>query len=210
MTPKCRVCGAELTEENWYPSHRKKNSLLCKGCDHERVRLWKEANPEKVKATASAWKEKNPGRRKAIWTRHSRKQGHQPFNENKRCGLYFGVHIAERVLSHVFKNIERMPMNNPGYDMICNTDKKIDIKSSCTRKRDGNWSFGINHNTIADYFLCLAFDNREDLNPLHIWLIPGSKINHLTIATINPSTIHKWDEYRLNISKISDCCDAMR
>jgi len=208
--PECWGCGVELTDENWYPSHRKKNSRLCKECEHKRVRLWKKANPEKVKATAAAWSETHPGARKAVWTKYSRKKGHQPLNENKRCGLYLGVHIAEQILSQAFKNVKRMPMHNPGYDVICNHKKKIDIKSSCQRKRDDSWSFGINHNTIADYFLCLAFDNRERLNPLHAWLIPGSKVNHLVCLSIHQSTINKWDAYKLDISKISACCDAMR
>ena len=109
-----------------------------------------------------------------------------------------------------------MPMNNQGYDIICNHGKLIDIKSSCILFRivDGikysRWMFTINHNTTADYFLCLAFDNREALKPLHAWLIPGSKINHLKNTSVSPSTINKWDEYALDISKISDCCDAMR
>ena len=108
-----------------------------------------------------------------------------------------------------------MPYGNPGYDFICNHGKKIDVKSSCALKDTRwnsatSWAFHINHNTTADYFLCLAFDNREDLNPLHAWLLPGSKFNNFSKVQISLSTIHKWDAYALDISKISDCCDAMR
>jgi len=181
--PICKKCSVELTDENWYPSHQKKNEYICKGCSNVR------------------------GRKSSI--RSERRKGVQPFNENRRCGMYLGVHIAERVLSHVFKNVERMPINNPGYDVICNHKKKIDIKSSCQRG-GGGWSFGIRNNIIADYFLCLAFDNREDLNPLHVWLIPGCKISHLKGLSINQGTINKWDEYALDISKTSECCDTMR
>ena len=132
------------------------------------------------------------------------------YAENKKCPAYLGVHIAEQVLGQAFKNVRKMPYGNPGYDVICNHNKKIDIKSACEGKRWNNWTFNINHNTIADYFLCLAFDNRKDLNPLYVWLIPGSKLNHLMGAVISQSTIHKWDAYRLDISKINKCCDAMR
>ena len=123
--------------------------------------------------------------------------------------MFLGVHIAERVLSMAFKDVKRMPIRNPGYDFICNHDKLIEIKSSC-RHKNGQWSFNVKRNVTADYFLFLAFDNRKDLNPLHAWLIPGSVVNHLRMATVRKGTIHKWDEYALDISKISDCCDAMR
>ena len=181
--PVCQKCGTELNDENWYPSHQKKNEYICKECSNVRSR----------QSTIKS----------------ERRKGVQPFNKNKRCGLYLGVHIVEGLLSQVFKNVERMPILNPGYDFVCNHGKKIDVKSSC-QHGGGGWSFGIRKNTTADYFLCLAFDNREDLNPMHIWLIPGNAINHLTSASISKSTINKWDEYRLDLLKTSECCDTLR
>lgn len=123
--------------------------------------------------------------------------------------MFLGVHIAERVLSYVFKDVEVMPYGNPGYDFTCNKGKLIDAKSSCIRK-DGSWMFSIRRNIVADFFICLAFDNRKDLTPLHAWMIPGNKLNHLKTTSISQSTIHKWDEYRLDLSKISACCDEIR
>jgi hypothetical protein len=190
----CVVCGVVLDSENYWTSYQKKKIYICKECSKDRCRLWNKANPERAKA---------------IWARANHKRGRRPFNENKECGMYLGVHVAERVLSHVFKDVERMPMNNPGYDFICNRDKLIDVKSSCKRE-DGRWSFNIRHNTTADFFICLAFDNRKDLIPLYAWLIPRSKFNNLVKASICLGTISKWDEYMLDISKVSICCDAMR
>ena len=139
--------------------------------------------------------------------------GGKPAAENKQCPTFLGVHVAERVLSKVFKDVKRMPPNNMGCDFICNKGKKIDVKSACTEthynQRD-SWAFTVRRNQIADYFLCLAFDNREDLNPLHIWLIPGHIVNHLKGATIAESTLSKWDEYKLDISKTVACCDNMK
>jgi len=192
--PKCRVCGTKLTEENWNPSYQKNRKYICKKCSAETDRLWAKANPDKAKARS---------------TRRNRKMGIRAFNENKECASFLGVHIAERVLSHAFKDVEVMPTNNPGYDFICNKGKKIDVKSACRRKT-GSWDFHIGRNPTADYFLCLAFDNRENLNPLHVWLLPGGAINHLTCVGISQSTIHKWDEYKLDVSKITTCCEAMR
>lgn len=186
--PICRVCKVVLDSENWNSSHQKNNSHICKKCHNEQNRLWEKANPGKRRASMN---------------------GMRPFDENRECPQFLGVHIAERVLSHVFKDVERMPILNHGYDFICNRGKKIDVKSSCLWK-NGCWGFYINRNTIADYFLCLAFDNRKDLTPLHAWIIPGHVVNHLKKPVISPSTIHKWDEYRLDVSKISACCDAIR
>jgi len=190
----CRVCGAVLNDENWSASRQKKHEYICVKCNCIQTRLWQKANPEKVRA---------------IWTKANRKRGQLPMSENKECSMYLGVHVAERVLSQVFKDVKRMPITNPGYDFICNHGKKIDVKSSCFGKR-GHWIFVIKHNTTADFFLCLAFDNRKDLTPLHVWLIPGDVVNHLGGASIRQGTLSKWDEYKLDISKVSTCCDTLR
>ena len=192
--PMCKVCGAKLNNENWYSSYQKTNHYLCKKCHNKQQQQWRKANPKKTKAQQ---------------TRGNRQQGERPYNENKECPSFLGVHVAERVLSHIFKNVKRMSMNNPGFDFICNRGKKIDVKSACLFK-NSRWHFRIRRNTIADYFLLLAFDNREDLNPLHVWLIPGSKLNHLMTTSISPSSIHKWDKYRLDVSKVIECCNVIR
>ena len=102
---------------------------------------------------------------------------HLPMNKNRQCSSFLGVHVAERVLEATFENVERMPYGNPGFDFICGAGYKIDVKSSCRRyQKNGSssWAFGIDKNCDADYFLCIAFDNREHLNPEHLWLIGGS------------------------------------
>lgn len=123
---------------------------------------------------------------------------------NETCSNWLGSR-AEAILEHVFEYVKCMPYNNPGFDFICKGGYKIDVKSSCQRSH-GNWSpaytFCISRNKTADYFLCLAFDNRENLNPLHIWLIPGSDINNYTGIGISESTVTKWDKYK--IDKIDD------
>ena len=136
-----------------------------------------------------------------------------PMNKNKLCPQYLGIIVAEKVLSKVFKNVEVMPMHNPGYDFICGKGYKVDSKASCTYKnknRSNLWSFTINKNKVADYFACLAFDNRNDINPLHFWLIPGSLVNDKKNITISESTISKWDEYKLDINKVIKCCNNLK
>ena len=131
---------------------------------------------------------------------------------NRTCTLYLGVIVAERVLAEVFKNVERMPPRNPGYDFICGQGYKIDVKSACMRISRGSWEFCIRRNTIADYFLFLAFDNRDDLNPVHLWLIPGAEVNHLATATISKGTINKWRQYEMTskLDQVISRCNVMR
>ena len=132
---------------------------------------------------------------------------------NHNCSIYLGVVVAERVLSEVFKNVERMPQGNKGYDVVCGSGYKIDIKSAChTKNEHTRWAFKIKRNQVADYFLCLAFDNREDLNPQYVWLIPASVVNHLMGAGISISTLDKWAEYELTdkLDDVISCCDTMK
>jgi len=104
--------------------------------------------------------------------------------ENKNCAHYLGTHIAERqygriILPEIFGEIiEEMPYGNPKYDFIVINDVKIDIKSCCIRENHGwyGWEPHVRFNDIADYFVILAFDNRTDLNLLHVWSIGRNEI----------------------------------
>lgn len=132
---------------------------------------------------------------------------------NRECPVFLGVYVAENILSKIYKNVIRMPYANPEYDFICGKGYKIDVKSSCIHKNNFNynsWSFTINKNIIADYFLCLGFDNRNDLNPIHIWLIPGYIINYKNNQRISESKLSKWEKYEQPIDKIISCCNTMK
>ena len=188
----CRVCGIIGTLENFT------TKTWCKKCHNEYKKKWRLQNIESVKKNRKINDERN---------------GIIPFYKNKSCGLYLGVHVAERVLSNVFNNVERMTCINPGYDFICNKNKKIDVKSGCIMQRSINSqtrSFDIRHNKIADYFLILAFSNRQELKPMHMWLIPANFINHLKTATISEKTLHKWANFELNIGDTIKCCEIMK
>ena len=139
------------------------------------------------------------------------KSSNDGYKNNKSCGDYLGIHISERILSHIYPNVQRMPHNNQGYDFICGKGFRVDVKSSCLRTQwQGNWVFHIGKNKIADYFLCLAFDDRKHLNPQHVWLIPGNVINNLTGASIAISTLDKWKQYEQPLNEIITCCDSIR
>ncbi len=130
---------------------------------------------------------------------------------NRMCSSFLGCHVAERVLSKVFNNVELMPYGNPGYDFKCGKDFLIDVKAATKHKRWGSWGFSIRKNVVADYFLCIGFDDRHNLNPEHIWLIPGNLIDHLTQIKMSSSTLDKWMEFELDkLDDVKMCCDSMR
>jgi len=164
---------------------------------------------------------------------YQRNQNHKngvysSMSENKECNSYLGIHIAERLLPNIFGSMIRMPNNNIGYDVTCGKGFKIDIKSSCLRQNhnilNSGWAFQIRKNKIADYFLLLAFDNREDLTPLHIWLIKGeeiitnqmgtSKLNDKNVFGITNSikTLSKYWKYEKTdkLDKLKECCNSLK
>ncbi len=179
-----------------------KLQAYCKECGRKYNREWDEANRERA-------------------TKHHLDYCHEhgiqkPMDQMKECALYLGVHIAERVLSNFFDHIKRMPHGNPGYDFICDKGYKIDVKSSCMYQnpRDSNktWRFSIQRNKVAEFFLCIAFDNRSNLTPMHVWLIPGNAINHLTVSTITNSCVglSKWKAYERPLDRVQLCCNKIR
>jgi len=107
-----------------------------------------------------------------------------------------------------------MRNGNVGFDFICNRDKKIDVKSSCitlAHQKNPRWIFNINENIVADYFLLIAFKNRDELTIHHIWLIPGSVLNHIkSTVSISPSTIDKWSEFMQPIGPALACCNTIK
>ena len=114
------------------------------------------------------------------WNDYTKKMRHEKgeglsMSENKECSKYLGVHICENkeFISKIINIVESMQCNNPGYDIICGKGKKIDIKCSCLIYNK-EWHFSIKKNKIADYFLMIAFDNRETLNVQHIWLVKSN------------------------------------
>ena len=96
-------------------------------------------------------------------------------SESRNSASYLGIYVAERLLPKIFQEPRMMSHGNRGYDVICKNNYKIDVKSSVLRKANV-WLFNINYNKIADAFICIAFDNRDDLNIQYIWLIPGNDV----------------------------------
>lgn len=140
----------------------------------------------------------------------------RPMEDAKDTASWLGVYVAERILSKLFDNIHRMPVNNPGYDFVCGRGFKIDVKSSClhiTPGRHPRWLFHICQNTSPDYFLCLGFnEDRNNLAPLHIWLVPGRAVNKRVGLTITNHEVGlaKWAKYERPPDKAIACCNVMK
>lgn len=204
-TKKCNRCNTIKSIEDFYIASKGTQKehpwYICRECQKIERKEWRERNKEKVKESRKRWYKKH--------------HDENSISKNPSCPLYLGYHISETVLSHVFKNVTRMPITNPGYDFTCSRNKKIDVKSSCICKRSVGpeyWQFTIKRNQIPDYFILLAFDNLENLNPKHIWLVPSKLINSKLIIYIGNTnkSIRKWSKYELPIDKTKECCSHMK
>lgn len=193
-TKVCSKCNIEKPLDEFVRDKRRKygRRSQCKECHNKQIRNYYH----------------NGGGRE--------EQGHQPIYKNKSCSGYLGIVAAERLIKHLFNDVVMMPYGFPDYDMICNKGKKINVKASTIRiiknknSTVNNWQFNIKRNKKCDFFLCLAFDNVEDLNPLITWMIPGKEINHLLKITISPTTIHEWDKWKMDMSNAQYCCNLMK
>lgn len=198
----CNGCKEtkQLSDFYFHKSGKKigKPMSKCKKCQHGLCASWKERNPNYP----------------IEWS-HSTGRS-MSYKESKHCSQYLGVHIAENILSKFFDGIKKMPIGNPGYDFICKKGYKIDVKSSCLRHRKDRdfkfWFFNIRRNQVADYFLCLAFDDRDNLNPQHIWLVPGYETRSKTSIQINNTgtSLHRWSEYEKPLDRVLTCCNTMK
>lgn len=107
-----------------------------------------------------------------------------PMSENEECAHFLGTHIAERkygriILPEMFGGIEQeMPYGNPWYDFLVKRNIKVDVKSCCLREMKGwiGWEPHVRFNNVTDYFVVLAFDNRENLILIYVWLIGKNEI----------------------------------
>lgn len=185
----CTRCGQTKPVSEFYLRHGDREGepySICKACKNRRV--------TECAHESGRWK---------------------PMSENKECSNYLGVHIAERVLSTFFENITRMPIGNPGYDYVCGRGFRIDVKSSCLRYNTNAspyWGFNIRGNISADYFLLLAFNDRDALEPQHIWLVSRGAMNgrkNLLIPNV-PKSLAKWEKFEHPLDKVIACCKSIR
>jgi len=175
---------------------------------------WRSKNKERIRLQNKNWHLKNPGHGTTFYDHKSGRT--RPMSDAKDCSYYLGVYIAERVLSKFFDNMIRMPSNNPGFDFTCGKGFKINVKSSVLHlyeeKNSPRWMFSVKYNKTADYFLFLAFDNRQSLEPQHIWLVPGNVVNEHSCISISDTTwgLSKFLEFEKPLDKVVACCNLMK
>lgn len=236
----CSQCKTEKPLDEFYirktGKHAGKPFRECITCDKARVLIYSEAHRERARARANEYRETHKDKIGAYNKDHydaeymrqyrlthktKRRYKHKAKIRTasdcaKDSATYLGVYVAERALSKFFDNIQRMPHNNPGYDFLCGRGFKIDVKSAClrqnTRSTNFGWVFSPQRNQVADYFLCLGFDNRESLNPIHVWLIPGRVINNqVTVSITNiEASLSKWTQYERALDRVLMCCAEMK
>lgn len=196
-TKVCGKCGLEKPIAEFYKHAQWKYQSYCKSCKKQ-------------------YKKENIEKSRAYGRNYNYKIGRcRPLGTSKDCASYLGVYIAERILLGFFTHVERMPNGNPGYDLVCERGFKIDVKASTLRqptKYNGIWNFRINKNVIADYFLLIGFDDRENLNPLHVWLIPAHVINdHSGIGITNSDIgLERFAKYEKPLDRVLSCCERLR
>lgn len=113
------------------------------------------------------------------WLKWKDETNYKLLPDNYSCSTYLGKigeNISDLMLTELFGSIERkIPLHGGGYDRIVKGGHKIDIKVRCLRhKKNHGWigySFEIDHNDNADYFLLIGIDNLIDKKLMYIWLI---------------------------------------
>ena len=217
MTLKhCNGCGEDKElNEYWIRSSGKQKGQpynKCKQCYSGSNKVWRIMNPEKLHVK----RKMNPEESRKQHREYRYKRGAKSAANNKSCSAYLGVVIAETVLSHEFPGFKRMPYGNPDYDYECPQGFLIDVKSSCRRHSENGadyWAFATKKNKVANYFLFLAFGNREEpLIPEHIWLVPGRLVNGKTGIAITDSikNLAKWSEYERSLKNVLECCNKLK
>ena len=142
----------------------------------------------------------------ALDNTHSR--GIRPISEVSECSIWLGA-VAERALSGYFRDIERMPYGNKGYDFQCDRGFKIDVKASRLLHTGSSyrWKYQIRKNKVPDYFLCVGLEADKTPVPRHVWLIPGHVVNCAVGFSI-PEDIDrrsKWMQYERPIKNTTEC-----
>jgi len=170
---KCKVCGE-------MKPHEAKN--MCRLC-YVRAKAAKKNMCERNK-----------------WRHETGKT--EPLCVNKSCSSYLGVYIANKIMKDLYPESEKMPYGNPGYDHVLKNGDKIRVCTSTFHKtkRRNFWGFHTKQKTTADYFIFMAFKDRNSDDPLHIWKIPNfGTIQDQQLVSIAESTLSKWSSFEITI-----------
>lgn len=143
--------------------------------------------------------------------------------------LHFGDITEEffkEFLLNCFESVRRTGYNDDGIDYFCNNpqeefigkypqfrlerNKKYNIQhmARCLRYRQNrtpNWNYYVNYNDKVDYFILSAWDDKDDLNILHVWIFHKDDIigdkkfwkrENFTITNL-VTKLKEFDKYEL-------------
>lgn len=75
---KCRYCGVELNDSNWYPSSRVRHNLVCKSCQYSKtVKPYRQRNRERYNLQQKEYKNKHQIGSNS-WTFRSKEEINRP------------------------------------------------------------------------------------------------------------------------------------
>lgn len=145
-----------------------------------------------------------------------------PLSEyNKDCSSYFGD-FTENLVIQTFECTIKMPPNNPGFDWICKKGDNVDNKCRCLdySNKSPTWKFPIRYNNIAVWFILSAWDNRDGLNPFHVWvfhkndIVRGRKFwRRETFSITNtPKALKELEKWEVTdrLDKLKEYCERLR
>ena len=154
------------------------------------------------------------------WTHETGRRLPKEFNED--CSAHFGE-FTENIMIQTFENAKKMPYGNPGFDWTCKNGDKIDNKGVCLvciQGKSQRWVFSIKYNNIAEWFILSAWDNRDSLNPLHVWIFhkndifKGKKFWRRDTVTIidSPKGLMRFKEYEVTdrLDKLKELCNKKK
>lgn len=156
------------------------------------------------------------------WRHETGRQLPKEFNED--CSSWFGEFISQNYVMRTFEDPVEMPPSNPGFDWICKRGEKIDHKGACLSRSNKSswrgWNFPINWNNITDYFILSAWDNRDSLNPLHVWvfhkndIVRGRKFCKFGgfSVTNSPKRLKEIEKFEVTdrLDKLKELCNRYR
>lgn len=165
---------------------------------------------------------KDSSERRKEWTHDTGRN--LPKELNKDCPAWFGDFICENYVMKTFEDPVKMVYGNPGYDWLCKRGEKIDHKGSCLMELNSNktigWQFHIRYNNIADYFTLSAWDNRDSLIPLHVWvfhkndIVRGRKFCKFENfgITNSPKTLKELEKWEVTdrLDKLREICNRIK
>lgn len=149
----CRICKTELTDKNWMPSLKRKNSKICKDCNYKKSKEWRKKNKLRSNEYSLKYYKKDPKKHIAACIKSAKKLRYDVVTAYGgkccNCGISdFDVldidHIKNNGAIHRKAGMNSKPLyyflkknNYPKdeYQLLCrncNWKKEIERKRKCT------------------------------------------------------------------------------